>query len=270
LNKIERPCHESFPSHPPQVTFLVLADGDGVCGFLLLTDDEHIRHLLQLPVPYFVSHFFVTLVELNPNTGCLELVVHFRRILKILIGDRQDSGLHRREPEGKLARKMFDENADESLQRAEWSSVNHYRAMLLAVCSGVFEIEAFRHDIVNLHCSELPGSSKDITHHEINLRAVECRLAHSDVVIQLRFVGCLFDILLSLYPERILSAVLFLVLRIPEGEPRLEIAESQRVEDKLNEINDAEELLFQLILPQKHVRVILGETTNPDESVQFT
>ena len=54
---------------------------------------------------------------------------------------------------------MFGDNADKSFDRAEHHAVDHNRAVLFAVGTGVFKLEPFGKLEVELYRAALPGSS---------------------------------------------------------------------------------------------------------------
>src|SRR3972149_6998912 len=150
--------------------------------------------------------------------------------------------MDRGEPERKFPGVVLYHDSDKPLQRTEGRPVNNHRTMFLPVAADIFQIEAFRHHIVHLHSPQLPGSPQYITNHEIDLRAVECRFSNPHEMIEVGLFGHCRDILLSLYPQRILTAELLLVLRIAEGETRAEVRESKCLKNVLDEFDDLHQL----------------------------
>ena len=55
--------------------------------------------------------------------------------------------------------------------------VDHHRAMRLVVGADVFQVEALRQVVVELHGAELPFAADAVAHHEVDLRPVERRFA---------------------------------------------------------------------------------------------
>ena len=60
------------------------------------------------------------------------------------VGDRDDDGLDRRQPEREGTREMLDEDPDEALERAVDRPVDGDRALRLAVLVDVGQVEALR------------------------------------------------------------------------------------------------------------------------------
>src|SRR3546814_5075456 len=67
--------------------------------------------------------------------------------------------------------------ADEPLHAAERRAMDHDRAVRLVVRADVAEIEPLGELVVHLHRAELPLPAEDILDHEVDLRAIERRLA---------------------------------------------------------------------------------------------
>jgi len=86
--------------------------------------------------------------------------------------------------------------------------VNDYRPVGLVVGSGVFQLEAFGHDVIYLHGAELPFSAYCIFYDKIYFRSVKCGFADGDCVIEINFVGSFFDFSLSTFPKLNIAAVL--------------------------------------------------------------
>ena len=95
------------------------------------------------------------------------------RVVAALLGDGQDLDLHGREPHGKLAGEVLDEDADEALDGTEAHAVQHDGALLGTVGVDVLEVEVLRHLEVELHGAALPGAAEGVLQVEVDLGAVE-------------------------------------------------------------------------------------------------
>ncbi len=71
---------------------------DRIGGGLLVTDNQNERNLLQAEVANLRVHLLVRGVEFNTQTRRLETLLHTLRIVEVLLRDRHEADLHRREP----------------------------------------------------------------------------------------------------------------------------------------------------------------------------
>ena len=101
----------------------------------------------------------------------------------MLRSDRYYSYLIRVEPERECALEMLCNDADETLERTEDSSVDNDRHLLSAVLVDICELKVMRELEVELYCTALPLTSKSILDLKVDLRAVERAVAFVDLVI---------------------------------------------------------------------------------------
>ena len=80
-----------------------------------------------------VVDLLVAQIGLNPDPGGLELRGHLGGIAIGIGHDRRDHRLNRREPDRETSGVMFDQDADEPLERAQNGAVQHHWAVLLSV-----------------------------------------------------------------------------------------------------------------------------------------
>src|SRR5882757_2154066 len=102
-----------------EVAFAAVADGDGAGFGFFCSDYQHVWNFLHLCVADLGGKFFVTVVEMDANIVALESFGDVLRVVGYLFAHRADFNLHWREPERECARVMFDEDAEETLNRAE-------------------------------------------------------------------------------------------------------------------------------------------------------
>ena len=117
------------------------------------------------------------------STGRLQLLGHLLGILHVPVGDRDDHGLHRRQPDREGAGEVLDEHAQEALGGAGHGAVQHHRRVLGAVFADVGAAQAGRLDEVHLDGGELPLAAQHIAGHEVGLGAVEGGFAFGFKVI---------------------------------------------------------------------------------------
>ena len=84
---------------------------------------------------------------------------------------------------------VLDEQASETLQRAEGRAVNHHRAVLHVITTNVFQLKSFRKVVIYLYGAQLPTAAQCIFYHKIELRAIEGCLAVFYYGFQ-AFFGC--------------------------------------------------------------------------------
>ncbi len=101
----------------------------------------------------------------------------------VLLADGHDSHLHGGEPERERAAVVLDQDADESLERAEERPVDDEDGMLAVVGAHVGEPEPSRHLRIELDRPHLPRAPEHVGHVEVDLRAVERALALADEVL---------------------------------------------------------------------------------------
>ena len=126
----------------------------------------------------------LAVIDLDAEAGGAQVVGHLASVVDVAVGDGDDLGLHRRQPEREGAGVVLDEHAEEALHRAEQGAVHHVRAVLAAVLADVGDVEALRQVEVELDRGALPLAAEGVEHLDVDLRAVEDRAALVDVVRQ--------------------------------------------------------------------------------------
>src|SRR5829696_2771729 len=95
----ERAADEGRQRLRALVAALARPHRDGAVSALAVADDQHVRHLLQLRLADLIADLFLPIVELRTQTGGLEPFEHAAAVIEVPIGDRQDHGLDRRQPQ---------------------------------------------------------------------------------------------------------------------------------------------------------------------------
>ena len=85
--------------------------------------------------------------------------------------------MHGRQPNGEVARIVFDENPYKPLEGAEHRAVQHHRHLPTAVLCNVLRIQSTRHRKIDLNGSALPHSTQTIFQRKLDFWAVEGTLA---------------------------------------------------------------------------------------------
>jgi hypothetical protein len=136
------------------------ADADAVGGGFLITEDEDEREFLQAEVADLGLHFAVGGVELYAQADGLETLLDGLGVGEmLLVGDGDEAYLYGREPKGKGAGVVLDEDAEKAFDAAEERAVNHDGLVGHAVFANIFELEAGGEIEVELDGGELPQAA---------------------------------------------------------------------------------------------------------------
>ena len=163
--------------------------------------------------------------------SALRLCEDLGGVVGALVADREDADLFGGEPAGECAGEVLDEHADEPFHRTERGAVDHDRSVPGVVGTDVFEIEALRQVVVDLHRPELPLAADDVLDHEVDLRAVEGGLSGLLAERGPEFPGRVATRLLGLVPVGGVADILAGV-RITGADPDPIVGHAQGVEDR--------------------------------------
>ena len=239
-------------------------------GFFL-ADDEQRRDFRQRMLADLVVDLLVAQVDFDAQAGTARGGGDHLGVFVAFRGDGGDDGLHRRQPERKIAGEMFDQNADEAFHRAADRAMHHHRHLLRAVGIDVERTEPFRQIEVDLRGAALPIAADGVAQYIFEFRAVECAFARIDrgldaVVVALRLDlrqhGC----------HHALSVVPHLVgadaLARPGREFDREIAGEAKIRvGRQDQIVDLETLVGELLLGAEHMGVVLGKSAHAHQAV---
>src|SRR5207248_2635831 len=101
--------------HRTLIPGVVLAERHLTVLHLAIARDQHVGDLAQFGLADLAAYRLGALVELDAHASLAEPLAHRRRVLQVSVGDRQHDRLHRRQPHGKLAGIVLDQDADEAL-----------------------------------------------------------------------------------------------------------------------------------------------------------
>ena len=124
-----------------------------------------------------VVDLFIAQIRLHPEARSTHRITHFHSIFIGFGRDRRDHDLQGRQPQRKMARMMFDQNAGEPLQRSEDRAVQHHRKVLLAIRADVKRAQSFRQVQIHLQGAALPVTSDGIAQHIFQFWTIERALA---------------------------------------------------------------------------------------------
>ena len=117
--------------------------------------------------------------------------------------------------------------------------------------------------------TQLPTASNSILDHEIEFGTVESGLAKLYFGWKTFLFAGFDDGTFSFFPVLIGADVFLFVVRIAEGDLRLEALKVERFEDDEDDIHHLEELVLKLIGAAEDMGVVLREAADARQAVQF-
>ena len=116
LNQPLHPLHERLRLHRPFGLFLPADAHVDLAGLhLAVAEDELERHLLHGVLADLGVHLLVAQINVHAHAGGLQLVADFVGVGVVLLADRDDDHLHRRQPHRERSGVVLDEHAEEAL-----------------------------------------------------------------------------------------------------------------------------------------------------------
>src|ERR1017187_5684545 len=229
------------------------AEGDRARRLLLLTHDEERRHLVELAVPDLGAQLFASEVARRAQPGLSQFSQNLLPVLIELLRNRYDAYLLRREPEREVTARVLDEDAEETLERAEDGAMEDHRAVFDAILRDVVQVEELRQVEVALDGAELPRSSKGVVDTEVDLRSGERTVARRYHVRAARRLDRRLENRLGSVPN-LVGADPFLG---PEAEGDVHVAKLERAVNLVQEKEEVEHLAADAFRRGEDVRVIL-------------
>ena len=145
-----------------EVAFAAVADARSAGFGFFRPDDEHVGNFLELRVANLCGQLFVAVVEMHADAVILEHFVNVLRVVDYFFADGTDFDLHWCEPEGKCARVVFDQDAEETFDGAKQRAMHHQRLVASAIVADIFQTEAGRKIEIELNSGELPGAADGV------------------------------------------------------------------------------------------------------------
>ncbi len=179
------------------------------------------------------------------------------------VGDGQYPYLHRRQPDGKSAAVVLDEDTDEAFDAAKNDAVEHHRPVLLAVLTDVAEIKFLRHEEIQLDGAALPGTAQGVFQVKVDLGAVEGAVTFINGIGHLQSLQGLAQGAGSCLPY------LFRPHGIsgPGGKLNV-ILKAEKAVEAVHQVDDALDLGRDLGGQHENMGVVLGEGAHPHQAVQ--
>src|SRR6185312_4600317 len=160
LNNVRDTLYECRERCCSKVLVGAQADGYGVCLGFFVANHKHVRNLLELRIAHFGVHTLAACIYLGPHSHCFERLQHLISIFLVPIGNRNDHGLHRRQPYRECTGVMLDQHCHKTFRRTGNRAVDHDRAMRLTILADVLELEVLRLHEIKLHRRTLPVTTQ--------------------------------------------------------------------------------------------------------------
>ncbi len=213
---------------------------------------------------FFPTVSFVSSI-VHPETRRPRLGGELLAVRDMPVGHRDEPDLLRREPQGERATVVLDQHRAEPLEAPEDRAVDHHRPMSLVVVARVLHVEALGKREVALHGGELPEAADRVAEVEVHLRAVERALPLGDAVVEAALLERLRQ---GLGRARRGGLVHDRLSHGERGELDEGIGEAERPMDLERQLEDAEDLVDQLVRGADDVRVVHRETADPEQAVE--
>src|SRR5882762_2854144 len=185
-------------------------------------------------------------------------------------GDRDHGYLYGREPYGEGSGVVFDQHAEEALDRSVEGAVDHERLLAGSVFGYIFEIEALRQVEVELHGRELPEASDGVHQFDIDLRAIESCFAGHNLVRDVQLPQRTFQGVVGQVPLVFTAEETLFVFRIPGGKLGLELVEAEGLQHGKRKFEAADDFSFNLVGSAEDVSVVLGKAADAEQAVHHS
>src|ERR1035441_967670 len=167
-----------------------------------------------------------------------------------------------REPHWERPGVVFDQDAEEALDRSVERAVDHQRLLAGCVFGYVFELEALRQVEVELYRRELPEASDGVDQFHVDLRPVERGFTGDGFIFDVQLLQRAFQGVVGQVPLLVAAQKAFLVVWIPGGKLGLEFIEAKIFQHFERELQASYDFRLDLIRSTKDVRVVLSEATS--------
>src|SRR4051812_5321595 len=159
---------------------------------------------------------------------------------------------------------MLDQDADESLERAENGAVQHERMMLLAIGTDVGGIEPLWHLRVELQSAALPGAADRVLQMEFELGTIESAFARQRLIFEPGLLERSLEVGLGAIPFLVAADALV----GPGRKLHLVIGKAEIAVHGIEQGAEGLGLLDQLVMRAEDVPVILRELTDSHNSMK--
>ena len=153
-NLFHQLCQQGVLGHAAQIPVPAGADGYGLALHLVVSDGEHVGHLLQHCLPDLVAHLLCPVVHGDAHARSLQLSCELQGVVHVPVCNGDQLDLFRCQPQGECSGVLLDQQGKGTLIAAQRCPVNDVGAALGAVHVGVFHAEQLRQHLVDLDGDE--------------------------------------------------------------------------------------------------------------------
>ena len=140
--------------------------------------------------------------------------------------------------------------------------------MRLVVVTDVLELKTFRQVEIKLHRRQLPQPADRILHLDVNLWSIErCFIFHA-LVWKFLLVQRVDQSELGILPLIVRAEIFLARIRASDREFDLELCKTERTQQREGKMNAIDNLATYLCRRTENVRIVLGETTDPHQTMQ--
>src|SRR5688572_20122020 len=157
------------------------AHRDRAIFLFAVADHQLVRNLLQRVLADLIADLLVPQIGSDAEALIRKGFPYLLGPFGLRVSDIHHHGLHRGEPGREGAGVVFDQDADETLHRADDRPVQHHRVAAGRMLVDVFGAEAAGHHEIDLHRAQLPGAADRVLEVVFDLGAVERALARQFV-----------------------------------------------------------------------------------------
>src|SRR3989338_5016047 len=239
------------------------AHSQRIAFFFLVAYNQQVWNLAKLAVSNLVLYGVVPRIELAAYPVLQELLMNFLSRINIPVGQRQYLHLHRGQPQRQIPFAVFQQYADEPLERAVYYAVYDHRSALFAAAVDILQVEFFGDLEIKLDGAHLPFPAERIVHQYVNLRAVEGPVLFGDKILATAHF-CVKD-----FPERRLRLVPGLYVaheRIGPGAEAELVRHPKYTVEQLDYLQYPFILILYLVFRDEIMRIVLPESAHPEQT----
>ena len=141
--------------------------------------------------------------------------------------------------------------------------MDHHRHVFLAVLTNIGQAEAVWLHEVQLDSGHRFVVAKGRLSLNIQLWTVECGFPFGFVVVEVQVIHGSLQQLLGFVPHFVIPVVLFLVLRVTQGQAEAVIGDVEVLVDVHNQVQNLGKFIPDLVNSNKGVAIVQGHFTNP-------
>ncbi|MCY1220149.1 hypothetical protein D9M72_321510 [compost metagenome] len=212
----------------------------------------------------FIRNFLITQIGLGPKPLFLQQLHDAFGVFRLRIRNIHDHHLLRGQPGRQRTGVVFQQDAQETLERTQDGTVQHHRALARVVLGDVFGIQALRQHQVKLQRAALPRAADRVLDVVLDLGAVEGALARQLFPIHAAGAQRQAQALFGVVPDLVRAGTLVRAQR----QLDLHVLEAKVVVDRERQLVEGLGLRHDLLFRAEDVRIILHKAAHAHQPVQ--